>query len=77
MADFAYLPSFREISNDIDVFISREAEVDEPFSVEHLRCILQQGDAPPVILDKIIVGGEDGDNTSLNRKIRNFYLETG
>ena len=39
--------------------MAREAEVDEPFLVEQPRGLLQQLDPAPVVLDEVVVGGED------------------
>ena len=36
-----------------------KAESDEPFPVELPRCLFQQCNPLPVVLDQIVVGGED------------------
>ena len=53
---------------DAGVFMAGEAEADEPFSVKLPCCLLQQRHPPPVVLDQVVVGGEDVGNLSLHRK---------
>ena len=38
----------------------------EPLAVERLSHLLQNLDAPGVVLDQVIVGGEDGGNLALD-----------
>ncbi|KAF5425531.1 MAG: hypothetical protein C5S41_03810, partial [Candidatus Methanomarinus sp.] len=39
-----------------------EAEVNEPLPIEQPRRLLQQLNPPLVVLDQVVVGGEDGDD---------------
>ena len=43
----------------------REAEVDEPLPVNGLGHLLQDGDAPRVVFDQVVVGGQDGGDFAL------------
>jgi hypothetical protein len=58
-------PPLGQAINDLDVFMAGEAEVDEPLAVEHPRRLLQQHDPLPVILDEVVIGGEDRDHPLL------------
>ena len=42
-----------------------EAQANEPLPIEQPRRFLQQADAPPVVLDQVVVGGEDGSDALL------------
>src|SRR5450830_618546 len=42
-----------------------EAEADEPLLVEATGHLLQNRDAPRVVLDQVVVGGEDGGDAAL------------
>ena len=53
------LPPLGKAVDDLDVFVAREAEVDEPLAVEHPRRFLQQRNPAPVVLDQVVVGGEN------------------
>ena len=47
----------------LDVFVAGEAEVDEPFTIEQPSAAFsQQRNPPPVVLDQVVVGGEDVGN---------------
>jgi uncharacterized protein YggL (DUF469 family) len=50
--------------------VAGKAEVDEPLAVESLHHLLQDGDAAGVVLDEIVVGGEDGGNFALGGERR-------
>jgi hypothetical protein len=57
-----------------------ESEVYEPLAVESLCHLFQDLDAPGVVLDQVIVGGEDGsdlalsgDRRKLKRKSSNIF----
>src|SRR5439155_12610580 len=65
------LPFLRKALNDLDVFVAGEAESDEPFAVKHPRRFLLQRDAPPVVLDQVVVGGKDVGDSLLNIETRN------
>ena len=43
----------------LTLFVAGEAEVDEPLAVEQPSRFLQQRNPPPVVLDQVVVGGED------------------
>ena len=45
--------------DDTRVLVAGEAEADEPLAVELPRRLLQQRHPPPVVLDQVVVGGED------------------
>ena len=49
-----------------------EAELDEPFAVDVLGYLLQDLDAPQVVLDQVVVGGEDGGDFLLDTLLRNW-----
>jgi len=53
-----------------------EAEVHEPLAVDGLRHLFEDLDAPGVVLDEVIVGGEDGGDLALDgeRIIRDSYF---
>ena len=53
-----------------DVFVAGEAEVDEPFFVEQSCGLFHQLYPPPVVCDQVVVGGEDGGDSSLSRYIK-------
>jgi hypothetical protein len=67
-------PSLRRAVGDAGVFVAGEAEADEPFSVKLSRCILQQRHPPPIVLDQVVVGGEDFSDSPLfiNARYRQF-----
>ena len=44
-----------------------EAEVNKPLLVEQPRRLFQQLNPPPIVLDQIVVGGEDGGDADLYR----------
>jgi hypothetical protein len=47
-----------------------EAELDEPFVVEQARAFFEVGDAARVVLDQVVVGGEDAGDGALDRQGR-------
>src|SRR5207302_2027706 len=53
------LPPFRHAAGYASVLVAGEAEADEPLAVELPRRLLQDGHPPPVVLDQVVVGGED------------------
>ena len=58
------LPPFRHPVGDGVVFVAGEAEANEPLLVELPRRLLQQPHPPPVVLDQVVVGGEDVSDSS-------------
>src|SRR5204863_9888082 len=58
-------PAFRHAVNSAGVLVAREAEADEPLAVELPPCLLQQRHPPPVVLDQVVVGGENLANAAL------------
>jgi hypothetical protein len=48
--------------------------VDEPFAIDRPRYLLQNLDAPDVVLDQAVVGGEDGSDFALSRERRDLDL---
>ncbi len=55
------------------------AEVDEPFAVEAARHVFQNADAPDaplVVVDQFVVGGEDVCYTALGSKRRDMNRDT-
>jgi len=48
------------------VFVAGEAETDEPLSVKQTRRLLQQGNPTAVVLNQVVVGGEDGSDFVLD-----------
>jgi len=63
------LPPLGHAVLDFDMFMAGEAEVDEPLFVQKPRSLLQQLNPPPVVFDEVVVGGEDGGDTSLDISI--------
>ena len=59
------LPLLGEAVGDLEVFVAGEPEVNEPLAVEKTRRLLQQCNSPPVIVDQVVVGGEEGDDIVL------------
>ncbi len=57
-------------------FVAGEAEVDEPFLIQPLRCLFQQLDLLQIVFDEIIVGGKNISNSFLDRKWRLFYFDS-
>ena len=53
-----------------DVLVSRIPEVDEPLAVDALGHLLQELDPAVVVLDEVVVGGEDGGDLALARERR-------
>lgn len=49
---------------------AREPEVDEPLLEQPPRHLLQQRDPPPVYLDQVVIGAEDGGDAALGWKRR-------
>ena len=47
------------------------AEVDEPFAVEAARHVFQYADAPLVVFDQLVVGGENAGDATLNVQWKN------
>ena len=50
------------------MFVAGEAEVNEPLPIEQPRRLLQQLNPPSVVLDQVVVGGEDGGDDVLRFK---------
>jgi hypothetical protein len=71
----ASVPALGQAVDDLDVLMAGEAEVDEPLAVEQPRRLLQQRNPPSVVLDQVVVGGEDGDDYSLLIRPGNAHLE--
>ena len=63
-------PARRYAIGDPRAFVAGEAEADEPFLVQQSGRLLQEGHPPTVVLDQVVVGGENGGNSSLNRQGR-------
>ena len=53
------LPPLGEAVGDLDMFVAGEAEVDEPLAVKKSRRLLQQRNTPLVVLDQVVVGGDN------------------
>ncbi len=51
---------------DGDVFVTGEAEVDEPLFLEQPRRLLQQLDPTTVVLDQVVIRGKDFNGAILN-----------
>ena len=64
IAQAFYLPPLRYLPqrrvHHLDLLVAGEAELDEPLPVEGLGHLLQYLDAPEIVLDQVVVGGEDG-----------------
>ena len=64
-----HLPPLRNLAqrrvDQLDLLVAGEAEVDEPLPVKRLRHLLQNLDAPRVVLNQVVVGGEDGGDLAL------------
>ena len=52
----------------LDLLVAGEPEVDEPLPVEHLRHLLQNLDAPGVVLNQVVIGGENVSDSLLCRR---------
>ena len=67
-------PPFRYLAegrvHHLDLLVAGEAELDEPFPVEGLGHLLQYLDAPQIVLNQVVVGGEDGGDFVLDRRVR-------
>lgn len=74
ITDSTPLPPLRHAVDDLDVLVTGKAEADEPLLVQQARRLLQQLNPPSVVLDHVVVGGEDGNNAVLRgvRRYRNF-----
>ena len=71
------LPTLRHAVGDAGVLVAGEAEADEPLAIELPRRLLQQRHPPPVVLDQVVVGGEDVGNALLMRLVeRNVELSS-
>ena len=66
----SHLPPLRNRAqrriDELDVLVAGEAEVDEPLAVDRLRHLLQDLDAPGVVLDQVVVGREDVGDPALD-----------
>ena len=75
-----HLPPFRNRperrSDERKFFVAGEAEVDEPLAVEGAGHLLQNPDAPLIVLDQIVVGRQDARDPPLHRKRGNARLQT-
>src|SRR6266699_732744 len=70
------LPSLRHAVHDASVFMAREAKAYEPLAIEPPRGILQERHPPPVVLDQVVVGGNDRYYATLNlHSPRNWNLD--
>jgi hypothetical protein len=73
LAQWFALPALRHpFGGKAGVFVAGEAEADEPLFVKVTRRLLQQRHAAAVVLDQVVVGGEDIGYASLNFKLREF-----
>lgn len=58
---------------EASLIVSREAEVDEPLLVEAPGHLLQDRDAPRVVLDQIVIRRQDRRNAPLEMGIGSKY----
>src|SRR5205823_5357597 len=61
------LPPLGHALRDARVLVAREPVVDKPLAVEQPRRIFEKRHPPPVVLDEVVVGGEDVGDAPLNR----------
>src|SRR5205814_7669393 len=59
------LPSFGHAIGDTGVLVAGKSKADEPLAIELPPCLLQQRHPPPVVLDQVVVGGENLANAAL------------
>src|SRR5262245_16106015 len=64
------LPAFRHAVDDAGMLVARKAEADEPFPIKLSHRFFQQFHPPPVILDQVVVRGEDIRDLLLSLRIR-------
>src|SRR5450756_13387 len=62
----AFAPPLRHAVDNAGAFVAGELEADEPFFVEQARGLFQQSNPAAVVLDQVVVGGEDGGDLLLN-----------
>src|SRR3972149_6413858 len=71
-SQFLYLPPLRRQPqlrlHHLHALMPRKAEVDEPLAVDRLGHFFQNFDAASVVLDQVVVGGEDGSDFALGGK---------
>ena len=68
-------PPHRNTVNNLDVFVTGEAKVDEPFTVKESSRLLQQRNSPPVVLHQIVVGGKDVGDIFLYDRRRHWKFD--
>lgn len=61
--------------NKFHFFVAREAEVDEPLAVAGAGHLLQDPDAPLVVLDPLVIGRQDARDSALDGERRNSELK--
>ena len=59
ITDATLLPTLRHAVGDTGVLMAGEAEAYEPLAVKLPRCLFQECHPPPVVLNQVVVGGED------------------
>ena len=64
------IPPLGEAVYEFDVFVAGGAKVNEPFVVEQSRRLLHQRNPPSVVVDQVVIGGEDLSNLVLSVKGR-------
>ena len=63
-------PPLRDAVDNFAEFVAGKPEVNEPLAVEQTRRLLQQCNPPSVVLDQVVIGGEDFSNLVLSFKGR-------
>ena len=75
VANCSNVPPLRHAVRDFSVLIAGKAQVHEPLFIQPLGRLLQQFDLLSVILNQVVVGGENVGDAALNFNFRkrNIY----